>query len=826
MRPLKLRAKGFIGIKKGLSLDEIEVDLSNVTGLIALAGENGAGKSSFIELLSPYRTLFSRNGNLNSHTYLRDSEKDFTFEYQGHTYRTLLKIDAESDRGEGFIWKNGVSVVDGKRKSYDAYIENLLGSQNLFASSVFCAQNSKKLTDMRPGELREMFAEFLRLDRLQAYETTARQAISVVGGMTAQINNRIAALEERTGKKGELESRTLEVEAEIALLEAKRKESLARAEDTRLVIDQIKERVQENAGHRQRLKDLQADMEAIARETTTYRQQEIGETGALRQKYAGIKATREQAEAVLVNREQIERAATDEAALRVTIAGGEADIELWQESLSKEKLSLANLEMTRQQLRQKADALAQDATLLEIAHEITLLRSQIQQATADLTALGSSRDLLAAEAAIAQCRDKMKDLERKDSSCDSTACSFIVGALAAAEQLPVLEATKISILAELGSKREGIKKALALLNDALTVKGEQLTARESDIKGLSAGLAAEMTAADGCIKSLKSLVTTTEEAISTLRQRLARHRLELKQLAELASKVADIRVAESRVADTETQLAEIAAQGAALKEVWARRIEEKEGQINAKTTLQHETASRIDTGAEESLKGAQEGLKASEATVESMGKQIEARRLSCAGMRAELTAILAAEKDLAEAGREHARLTSESSNWIYLRNACAKTGLQALEIDGVVPHLQYDANRLLCLTFGPNYSIRIETQDEEGREVFRVMVIREDGDETALENLSGGQRVWILKALRLALTLLSKNKSGRNFQAAFADEEDGALDVENARTYVSLYRAFMEAGGFESFFYISHKPECLASADHVLRFGQGGISVE
>ena len=99
MRPLFLRLKGWKGIKKGMGLDEISLDLSTVNGLIAFSGENGSGKTTCLENLSPFRTLFSRDGNLNSQCFLRQSEKDFTFSYEGHIYRTLLKIDAESDRG-------------------------------------------------------------------------------------------------------------------------------------------------------------------------------------------------------------------------------------------------------------------------------------------------------------------------------------------------------------------------------------------------------------------------------------------------------------------------------------------------------------------------------------------------------------------------------------------------------------------------------------------------------------------------------------------------------------------------------------------------------
>lgn len=62
MKILNAKLRGFIGVKKGMGLDEIEVDLSSLSGLVALAGPNGHGKTTLLENLSPYRGLASRKG--------------------------------------------------------------------------------------------------------------------------------------------------------------------------------------------------------------------------------------------------------------------------------------------------------------------------------------------------------------------------------------------------------------------------------------------------------------------------------------------------------------------------------------------------------------------------------------------------------------------------------------------------------------------------------------------------------------------------------------------------------------------------------------------
>jgi len=73
------------------------------------------------------------------------------------------------------------------------------------------------------------------------------------------------------------------------------------------------------------------------------------------------------------------------------------------------------------------------------------------------------------------------------------------------------------------------------------------------------------------------------------------------------------------------------------------------------------------------------------------------------------------------------------------------------------------------------------------------------------------------------MTLLSKEKSGREFDTCFFDEIDGPLDAKGAAVnFMAMYRPFMEIGKFQQLFYITHRDECLGYADHILTFQKGG----
>ncbi len=56
MQPLKLTLKGFRGIRDGLGLEQITLDLERLADgaeLIAIAGANGSGKTTIMDNLTP-----------------------------------------------------------------------------------------------------------------------------------------------------------------------------------------------------------------------------------------------------------------------------------------------------------------------------------------------------------------------------------------------------------------------------------------------------------------------------------------------------------------------------------------------------------------------------------------------------------------------------------------------------------------------------------------------------------------------------------------------------------------------------------------------------
>jgi exonuclease SbcC len=111
VRLIRLRLRGFIGIRDGMGLEEIDLSyLGDLDGLVALAGPNGSGKSTILENLHPYRTMRTKPGSLLQQVYLKDSLKELLWEFDGTRYRSVLNLDPTSGKSKAYLYR----FVDGE----------------------------------------------------------------------------------------------------------------------------------------------------------------------------------------------------------------------------------------------------------------------------------------------------------------------------------------------------------------------------------------------------------------------------------------------------------------------------------------------------------------------------------------------------------------------------------------------------------------------------------------------------------------------------------------------------------------------------------------
>jgi exonuclease SbcC len=841
MKINRLNAKGFIGFKKGMGVDEINIDFAGLSGLIALTGRNGAGKSSCMELLSPYRILPSRPGALRNHVFLRDSFKDLEFEYEGNSYKTLVKVDAESDRTEGFIWKNGESQVNGKITAYDDYITKLLGSSNLFYNSVFCAQNATKLSDMRTGQLKELFVEFLRLDRLAAYESSAKQCVVSLGGMTRQSEQNIKSLKEQLEKFSDIENKIADQENQREVFTTELNKITAEIELYQTRIKELEEAQATNKINIERRDEIQQEIDAKTREHLDRFDGHFDDLGEIQRAITEKMKSLHELENVLKEKDAVLNASKKVKDLEKDIADTRKNYEELCRTIEALYTDDRQKGETVQELRSELMELVNDIKLKELDEKVDNIRNEMAAAQDKIDELTRKQEetevsfeVMGINSEIKACKDAMKLLDQRDPSCKSETCSFIVSALQAEKKIPDLKEKKRLLVEKITKDVNEIQCQISRHKESYETNFIKLGVATKEYQALR-------DENEKKIFLIKSKIEVNEIEQKNIREHIAKDlnvqrdkasaklntlETELVLTKKLSEKVKDIERAEwsesllnneinSLMQQTERKKAEYSnadiEHRAAIRKL-EKRLEEVSALINENAPKQIEDTKKF-------LSGKQKAKEIVDVKIVSLGQSI-------AMLESKLSEKADIEKKISAAHADLDRITKESSQWVYLQNACGKNGLQALEIDGVAPLVTGYGNDLLTSSFGPGFTVRIITQDPEtGKETFDIIVIRSDGSEVSFKKLSGGEKVWILKAIRLGMTLVSKEKSGRNFETLLADEEDGPLDSEKAQSFIGLYKSILEVGGFNSCFYISHNPEVVSMADHRIEFTGNGIEV-
>ena len=155
------------------------------------------------------------------------------------------------------------------------------------------------------------------------------------------------------------------------------------------------------------------------------------------------------------------------------------------------------------------------------------------------------------------------------------------------------------------------------------------------------------------------------------------------------------------------------------------------------------------------------------------------------------------------------------SEWRILELAFSDKGIQALELDAIAPSISAIANGLLKDAFGSRYQISFRTtrlggtgKTQKQIEDFLIEVLdTETGDTQEIRTLSGGEAVWIKRALYDAFGIIRARNTNLIFMTAFQDEADGALDPDARVTYLRMLQAAHKQSGRRHTILITHSSE-------------------
>ena len=747
---VSLRIRGSIGLKKGIHKDEISIDFDSYdSGLIALIGENGKGKTTLIENCHPYPQLLTRKGKLQDHFCLRDSFREVIYRDRDtkRMVKCLIQIDGENKTGScnyyaytsddcGKTWEP-VPGVDKNSKPYEDFVAQVFGPMELFLRTAFITQRPTKnlpdLTDATAGEKKTLFVELAGIDYLQRFADAAGEREKTTSQTAHDAEIKVQMLGATVAKKAETEAMFDGSQRMVANKTAQLEKVTADGKQAREELNAVSERA---AAEKER-----SHKEAEARRNAEQIKADI----------SALESERIKNESAAKGREENEKLISEYEALQKTVS---------QEQKKHSEMNEKNSAKMSEYLSKKS---AYDAKCAEIkknrddfANQRTVIERDIAEA---------KNDIKLHEHDVAEIKDTCPTCGQK------------------------LPADKV---AELEAKRADAMKTVKLIQDGISEKEERLAEINKKISGL------------------------TQEMSEIAFEEPARPKQEV-----FDSSVENEAATRMRAIDIDHARAELETAKTA-----AVRIEGINAQLKDKKTLLEnveksvaELSSQRDENVGDEYNAAQKKLEDLTEKYTAVKAELAEGKARLEFARKNLEEIAGQEAELAKAQKDALEAKTESTEWGLIARAFGKDGIQALELDALAPGISETANRLLESAYGERFSISIETTRIGGSgksrkqiEDFKIMVT-DDGETTTLENKSGGEAVWIKRAIYDAFAVIRRRNTGFAFLTCFQDETDGALDASAKTAYCRMLEASHEAAKLRHTIIITHSNEVKAMVE-------------
>jgi exonuclease SbcC len=751
---VSVRLRGAIGIRNGLNREEITINFDEYApGLIALSGANGKGKTTLIENCHPFPQLLTRKGKLQNHFFLRNSFREVIFRNSltGMLAKFLIQIDGANKSGacKCFAFRKS----DGA-ESYEP-VEGVDG--NLKPYEDILARTFGPL-DLY---LRTAFITQRPTKNLPDLTDATAGEKKTLFVELAGINYLQQFADAAADKAKQEAAKTHDAEIKSQMLQAAISGKDGAAAELKEAETALTAGRQELEIVLEKGKEAKADVDRLqaSYEEEKERQRNADRTsGAIANAQIDI-GKRENDIAfykqTAQNKTVFEKAIADGEALQKTI---EAENVKKQQNLEK------NAEKQREFAKIKADF---DAKVKNLEKE----RGGIQD----------QRRIL--EKNVIDVRHNI-DLYERDTAEIKEDCPTC------GQRLPADK------LAELKNKRE------------------QFLAKIENEKATEAKLSTEINTISQRIKEL-------DEALAFL-------------AFDEPAPGDDIPFDDTALREATTELRQIdipaARSGLAMARDAAVRIEGFEREIKTqqeiiaeKTAELEKLDAAVEAGYGDRLSAELEKAKTLHASLTVSYTEIKTtiarNEALIEAVRRKLTDIAAREAELAEIKTAVAIVKKDAADWELIARGFGKDGVQALELDALAPGISDTANRILDKAFNGRYRIDIQTTRIGGAgkntkqiEDFLIYVTDTEGggEPVLLEDKSGGEAVWIKRAIYDAFAVTRKRNTNFAFLTCFQDETDGALDSAAKTAYCRMLEAAHAESKLRHTIIITHSNEVKA----------------
>lgn len=793
---------------------DVSVDLSALPGtLVAVCGENGAGKTTILELLTAalYRDTPTR-GSLASLATSRDAFVEVKA-VNGAPYTFRQSVDAVSLKGEALVLDASGNAVlpDTKVAAFDKWAATHLPPAEVLFASTFQAQGSGGFLDLKAGERKSLLLKVLGIERIEKLAELAREEVRTAKATASTVAVQLGDERSRSGTPSVIAA---ELDAaRVALAEAEAAHEAAKA-DLRQADEEDRARKRQADEHRaalQRATELSMRLTDAKGRVADLERRIANNRDALSQE-SEIRAA---AARVAVIAAEDARLGEELSKVDVERAGAQSRLDL-AEAKERELDRALTLARTRvERAESAAQHIAAWPDLALVVREKERAEEDAQERLRELEALEPIREKemqTGWQTRVGCLREALSDIVEDDSAAAS-------GAAEALSADDVLAEKQIAAPAALLALRNGIRTARAALETAtreLAVAEKQ----SADLEMLRP-LAADLDAA-------RAEVAAIEQDAERAQADAAEEASKGARLAGERSVIVDRRRAfeEERI-----KLAPLAAKLAPLESATARLSELEPEAATARIAVVELTAQLAAAVPPEAVVTCPSNLDALRAAVDVHAQAIKSHAGAVAVKEAQHAASLASVERLEALELDLRRAEAAVADWTLLADSLGKDGLQALEIDAAGPEMTATINDLLHASFGSRWTVTVEASrmSADGKKQLEGLDVRvidtERGRDALADTLSGGEKVIINEAVSLALSLMACRRAGLEGVTLVRDESGAALDSDKARAYVAMLRRAAEMVGASRVLIVTHAGEVASLCDARLVVAGGDVTV-
>lgn len=766
----------------------LNVELSGLTGIV---GQNGSGKSSFVDAI--LWCLFGAQpkgvtkGALRRRKADKKTDETFvkvTFLHAGQTVEVFRRMKGKNDTVTAGTFLDGNEVTVDTGSTVEKWVINRLGmdAQGFRTAIVVPQKELDSLVDALPSVRREHIEKLAGIEDMNLAVKKAREgendlakqikvlpgsieAVEEAGELMESIVSELSGVDNLYGNASEEVTKLDNAVSAVINKSSDSKEKLKKASEIHKDIVNLEHTVDLT---RSQISDVQKQINAIGDEISGV---DVSARPALENEYREVNEEYSRVNHELANHTgNLSNAQKTVASLEQSIASKKAKLSVAEGNILSQEAVLAEISPV-DALKTKRDSL--EAELATSTGRISSLESLVADLGESVRMLDSHDH---SEAQCPTCHTHLDNPEKLVDQFKATIDSSKAEILSLKDSVKTLRGS-VQDTDSLMNRRERLERDIEAAKGAVTTLQEDISALES-----------ELDAAKDSLASFEGFDAADAQA------KIAKLDLKKREILSSGEKIA---AAERAIAKRESlinQRESLEAKASPLKE----NLAALESELDSYGDLNHLEMIVSDFDAE------LEGLRHEQSEAFRKMKDLETRKASLTERVRGAESVLEREEKLAKAKTVALSKLEEMSAVSDLLDEYRKE-----RIARIAPELSSTATDLISKMTNGRFEEVIVYDD------FATSVIKDDGEEYSVSELSGGEKSVVALALRISIGSLI---TGENAGLLWLDEVLPAQDAERRDAILNVLRSLP----IQQIVMINHTHEAEDVVDRVVKISYDG----